>query len=244
MKLICGDLNDGRPPARSAWLGRCLSATGIWRGYRSPYPPGDPTNLVAVPGGRSARELDWVLVSADTPCVDCAKVLLPGLSSHLAVVCDLRVPEAALRVRDPTGRQFRFDVAGAPCLRAAGVMVGLLLWWAASARLDPDATVLLCWAGMRPAIPVARRRLVADSLSGTPDPDLQAEARRRALAPSSGALGCTHPACPPGSFSLSSFPLLSSSVSARVLAPPRPPRVPTAPPRRGLRCSLVAAACR
>ncbi len=229
MKLVCGDLNDGRPPARSAWLGRCLSESGIWRGYRSPYPPGDPTNLVAVPGGRSARELDWVLVSADTPCVDCVKVLLPGLSTHLAVVCDLRVPEAALRVRDPTGRQFRFDVAGTPCLQAAGVMVGLLLWWAAAAGLDPDSTVLLCWAGMRLAIPVARRRLVADPLPGMLDLDLPADARHRALSPPSHGLRRAPVSSPP------------SPRPAWVLVTLRP-CAPTVPPRRCLRRGLVAAA--
>ena len=71
-------------------------------------------------------------------------MLLPGLCSHRCFVCALHVPGAALRVGDPTGRQFRFNLATEEDLVTSGVVVGLLMWWAAAAMLSPDSTVVMC----------------------------------------------------------------------------------------------------
>ena len=37
----------------------------------------------------SERELDWILVGPETPCVGAEKVLLPGLMTHWTVQYDL-----------------------------------------------------------------------------------------------------------------------------------------------------------
>ena len=44
-------------------------------------------------GRPSVRELDWVPVDPETPCVGADKVLLPGLSTHRMVKCDLVVAD-------------------------------------------------------------------------------------------------------------------------------------------------------
>ena len=132
---------------------RFWSPTGIWRVYRSPYPPGEATNLVRAAGSRSAREIDWVVVNADTPCVACVKVLLPGLCTHLGVLCSLTMAGGALRVADPSGGQFRLGHASEPALLAAGRLVGFLTWWGTAAAFSPDSVLVLAWAGSRGASP-------------------------------------------------------------------------------------------
>lgn len=145
-RIICGDLNDTQIPGDSQWLHRTLSPHNLWWGYRSPYPMGTPTNLVPTAHGMSRKEIDWLLISMDTPCVSCEKQLLPGLSTHLCLQCDLFIPAASFVPLDPTGRQFRFQQASDPQLHAASSAIALALWWAQAIGLPPDRAVTLCWA--------------------------------------------------------------------------------------------------
>ena len=157
VRIICGDLNEHLRPNGGGWLSKALSPTGIWAGYRSPCPPGAGTNHVRA----SSRELDWILISPDTPCLACSKTLLPGLSTHSALQVDLTIPYASIARLDPCGRQFRHNRATDDQVQSAADVVSLLLWWAAAALLPPDSTVRLCWDGMRLHIPSASRRLLA-----------------------------------------------------------------------------------
>ena len=144
-KIICGDLNDTQCPGDSQWLCRTLAPHGPWWGYHSPYKPGVPTNYVNTTAGTSAREIDWILISADTPCTKCDRVLLPGISTHLCLQCDITIPVAAFGPADPTGRQFRFHHASENHHQAAGVAVALALWWAQARGLALDPTIHCCW---------------------------------------------------------------------------------------------------
>jgi hypothetical protein len=156
------DLNTSMAPGRGNWLSQALAPRGVWAGFHVPYPAGQPTNFVHTSAGSSAHELDWLLLSPDTPCTACQRDLLPGLSTHKALQCDLTIPGSALRPVDPAGRQFRFQQATAEAMANAAALTGLLLWWATAAGLSPDSTVLLCWDGLRRSIPVPRRRWRAD----------------------------------------------------------------------------------
>jgi hypothetical protein len=117
-----------------------------------------PTNVVTTTRGVSRRELDWVLVGPQTPCTDCEKTLLPGMSTHAVLQCDLNLPLCLLTPLDPSGRQFRFSQATPPQLASGGTVVSLYLWWAVAFALPPDAAVHLCWEGLRACVPVASRR--------------------------------------------------------------------------------------
>ena len=183
--MLCGDLNDSRSPGKSAWLGRCLSSSGIWRGYRSPYPPGGATNLVRQAGSRSSREIEWVLVSADTPCVACDKVLLPGLCTHLGVLCSLSMAGGALRLADPSGRKFRLGHASESALLAAGRLVGLLMWWGVAAAFSPDSIIMLGWAGVAGSVPHTKKQLLSDlpPAGSIGWGDLSPDARTAAVSP-------------------------------------------------------------
>jgi hypothetical protein len=149
------DLNSSMEPGRGNWLRQALSPRGVWAGFRAPDPAGQPTNFVHTSAGSSAHELDWLLLSPDTPCTACHRDLLPGLSTHKALQCDLTIPGSALRPVDPAGRQFRFQQATAEALQHAAAMIGLLLWWATAAGLPPDSAVLLCWDGLHPHTPAS-----------------------------------------------------------------------------------------
>ena len=93
---------------------------------------------------------------ADTPCVHAVRDLLPGLSSHLALQCDMDLPAAHFSPVDPSGRLFRFARVSEARLHSASTPLSLLLWWGAAARLPLDALVQLGWEAFRGAIPAAR----------------------------------------------------------------------------------------
>jgi hypothetical protein len=158
-QLICGDLNEWPRSQGGGWLSKALQPSGVWSGFRSPYPPGDATNHVHSRRGTSARELDWVLIGPNTPCTACHKALLPGLSTHVTLQVDLVIPTARISAADPSGRQFRYRSALPVDLEAAAAIVSLLLYWAAAGKLDPDAAVRLCWDGLRGHIPTSKPRL-------------------------------------------------------------------------------------
>ena len=158
-QVLCGDLNEWPRPGGGGWLSKALSPAGMWAGFRSPYPHGEPTNHVPMARGTSSRELDWVLISSATPCTACSKVTLPGLCTHVALQVDLTIPPAKLTPLDPSGRQFRFSQATSEQLFAGAEVASLYLYWAAAAGLLPDTVVRLCWDGLRPHIPPTSRRM-------------------------------------------------------------------------------------
>ena len=172
-RLICGDLNSTL--ARS-WLATALRPGGVWAGWRCPYKTGVPTNVVMRVGSRrSAVEIDWILISHDTPCQGARRFCLPGLCTHLAVQCDLDLSVSALRPTDPSGRQFAFSRLAPAHLPLVGEVVGLTLWWAVSASLEGDAVILAAWEAMRGMVPRRRRvTVVSQDLSLRAAEDLAA----------------------------------------------------------------------
>ena len=86
-----------------------------------------PTNIVTQRGGTSARELDWVLVGASTPVRSCTKSLLPGLSTHRAVVCRLMLAPGFLVAQDAKRGRLRFRGAGDSELEVASAVAALVV---------------------------------------------------------------------------------------------------------------------
>ena len=106
-RFLCGDLNA---TLTRSWLSTALRPGRVWSGWRCPYRTGIPTNIVERVGGRrSTLEIDWILISPDTPCRAARRVCLPGISTHQAVQCDLDLVVDTLLPLDPTGRQFAFN---------------------------------------------------------------------------------------------------------------------------------------
>ena len=87
--VVAGDLNKAQGPRGGGCVSKALGPKGPLARFRAPYRLGDPTNVVWLVGRPSERELDWVLVGPETLCVGVDKVLLPGLSTHRMVQCDL-----------------------------------------------------------------------------------------------------------------------------------------------------------
>ena len=155
VKLLMGDLNISLAQSGS-WLAQAMSRGKRWSLFRCPYPTGEPTNFVLQKGVFSAKEIDWILVSCDTPCSSASKVLLPGLSTHKTVVCTLGLADDIVIPRDSSGRLFKFNEAGDLSLDRTAQIASLLLWWATLARLSPDASILFYWQGIKTLIGPAR----------------------------------------------------------------------------------------
>lgn len=153
IRLLVGDLNATYQTRGHSWLDSALSATGVWRGYSCPYQPGEATNVVVRRGKASSMEIDWILVSGDTPCTSADRQCLPGLSTHKALLCDLSFPRADLPNLDPAGRKFNFARAEPRQLRAAGALVNIGLWWGYRAGMPVDGLVRVAWDLMRWCIP-------------------------------------------------------------------------------------------
>lgn len=124
-----------------------------------PYPRGAYTNAVAHAKGWSRREIDWLLVSPDTPVATVTRHTLPGISTHLALLVDADLVIAALRPVDPCGRRFQYQRATPVRLEHAASIFGLVAWWAAFAGLPSDAILTLGHS---------RRRLSPAPLYGCP----------------------------------------------------------------------------
>ena len=109
VKIVGGNFNKAQGPRTGGWLFKALGLKGLLARFRAPYRPGDPTNVVWQAGCPSERELDWVLVGLETPCVGADKVLLPDLSTHRMVQCDLGFAARVFAAADPSGRRFRWS---------------------------------------------------------------------------------------------------------------------------------------
>lgn len=88
--------------------------------------------------------------------LQCSRVLLPGLSTHLALQCDLTLSTAQLRARYPCHRRYNCQRATEEQLRAAGGIVGLFMWWAHVCHLSPDDTLTFCRDSLRDVLPRAK----------------------------------------------------------------------------------------
>ena len=82
IKVVAGDLNKAPGPRGGGWLSKALGPKGPLAGFRAPYRQGDLTIVAWQVGRPSERQLDWILVGPETPCIGAEKVLLPGLSTH------------------------------------------------------------------------------------------------------------------------------------------------------------------
>ena len=152
VKFVAGDMNSDLADDSGAWLRKACTDSRYWVGFTHLY-PGEATNIVANRAGVSRRELDWVLVSAQSPVHACEKFLLPGLSTHLAVACDLSVRSEYLSQANPAGRLFSFRRAEPSHLASAAVMASLAFWWAWWARLSPDGAFTWYWECISGIIP-------------------------------------------------------------------------------------------
>ena len=135
------------------WLSKALGPKGPLAGFRAPYRLGDPTNVVWQVGRPSERELDWILLGPETPCVGAEKVLLPGLSTHRMVQCDLGFAERVFAAADPSCRRFCWSQLRPEQQAPAAAAASLALWWSAHARLAPDGAVQAAWANLEGLVP-------------------------------------------------------------------------------------------
>ena len=135
VKIVASDLNKAQGPQGGGWLSKALSPKGPPDGFRPPYRLGDPTNVVWLVGRPSERELEWVLVGPETPCVGADNALLPGLSTYRMVQCDLVFADCVLAAPDPSCRRFRCSQLRPEHQASAAAAASLALWWWAHARL-------------------------------------------------------------------------------------------------------------
>ena len=153
VNIVAGDLNKAQGPRGGGWLSKVLSPKGPLTGFRGPYRLGEPTNVVWLVGRPSERELDWVLVGPETPGVGVDKVLLPGLSTHRMVQCDLVLADFVFAAADPSCRRFRSSQLRPEQQAPAAPAASLALWWSAQARLTPHGTVYAAWTALDGLVP-------------------------------------------------------------------------------------------
>ena len=109
VKIVARDLDNAQGPRGGGWLSKAPSPKGALAGFRAPYQPGDPTNVVWLVGRPSKRDLDWVLVGPETPCVRADKVLVPGRNTQRIVQCDLVIAERVFAAADPSYRRIQWS---------------------------------------------------------------------------------------------------------------------------------------
>ena len=133
VKIVPANLNKAQGPRGGGWLSNALGPKGPLAGFRTTYQLGDPTNVVRLVGRPSERDLDWVLVGPETPCVGADKVLLPGLSTHRMMHCDLVFADRIFAAADPSCRCFRWSQVRPEQHAPAAAAASVALWWSAHA---------------------------------------------------------------------------------------------------------------
>ena len=152
-KSWAGDLHRAQGPRGGGWLSKALGPKGPLAALRAPYRQGDPANVVWLAGRPSERELDWVLVGPETPCVGADKVLLPGLSTQRMVQCDLEFADRVFAAADPSCRRFRCSQLRPEQQAPAAAAASLALWWSAHSGLTPDGRVQAVRAALDRLVP-------------------------------------------------------------------------------------------
>ena len=154
IKVVAGDVTKAPGPRRGGWLSKALGPKGPLARFRAPYQPGDPTNVLWQVGRRpSERELEWFLVGPETPCVGAKKVLLPGLSTHRMVQCDLGFVERTFAAADHSCPRFRWSRLRPEQQAPAAAAASLALWWSTRARLTPYGAVEAVWTALERLVP-------------------------------------------------------------------------------------------
>ena len=86
----------------------------------------------------------------------CTTALLPGLSTHRAIVCRLMLAPGFLVAPDAKRGRLCFRRAEDSKLEAASGVAALALWWSAVARLTQDHALQLYWGMVEGILPSAR----------------------------------------------------------------------------------------
>ena len=110
VKIVAENVvNKAQGTRGGGWLPKAVGTKGPLARFRALYRPGDPTNVVWQVVPPSERELDWVLVGPETPCMGAEKGLLPGLTTHRMVQSDLGFAERVFAAADLSCRRFRWS---------------------------------------------------------------------------------------------------------------------------------------
>ena len=89
----------------------------------------------------------------ETPSMGADKVLLPGLSTHQMVQCDVVFADRVFAAVDPSCRHFRWSQLRPEQHAPAAAAASLALWRSAHARLTADGTVQAVWTAMDGLVP-------------------------------------------------------------------------------------------
>ena len=125
IQMLQGDVNADM---RTTWLKQALGPKGPWSFLSPPYKAGAPTNAVRSHRKFSHKMTDWLLLSDTTPCDTCEWTILPGLSTHYALLLSLHYLTSVLRPTDPAHKQFQFAATTKEQMDKAAAVVFLGLY--------------------------------------------------------------------------------------------------------------------
>ena len=125
--IVGGDLNEDL-----SLRGRVTSAIqpqGKWAFLMVPYERGEPTNVVRRQGAMSKREIDYILISVESPLTLAQKQVLPGVSTHGALVCHFQLPESLGYEKNVTGKKLDFRRAESNDVALLAAHASLFFWF-------------------------------------------------------------------------------------------------------------------
>ena len=119
-------------------VARALAFAGCWSFLHVPYQLDQGTNMVVRGNHLSRMEIDYILIQVDSGLQLFAKAVVPGVSSHGAVVCEFSLPEQFHYVKNSSARQLNFRKARPEVVSRLAAHASLLLWqgWSVGQELD------------------------------------------------------------------------------------------------------------
>ena len=160
IQMLQGDVNADMC---TTWFKQALGPKGPWSFLLPPYRAGTPTNTVRNHRRVSHKVTDWLLLSDTTPCDKCEWTILPGLSTHYALLFSLHYSTSVLRPADPAHKQFQFAATTKEQMDKAAAVVSVGLYWCLYGDWTPDATIKLYWELIKHAV---RRKSDVTTISG------------------------------------------------------------------------------
>ena len=137
--VVGGDFNERLSGHRHGRVARAMAASGCWSFLHVPYQLGQCTNFVVRSGSLSQREIDFVLIPVDSGLQLTAKAVVPGVSTHGAVVCEFSLPENFHYVKNGSLKKFNFRKASPTSVTRLAAHASLFLWLGRVHGLHPDA---------------------------------------------------------------------------------------------------------
>ena len=155
--VVSGDFNV--PRNSKSLVQRVVSKGHALSKLHIPYVRGEKTNFTSTGQRAVATEIDYVLVSKHVEVVK--KGVYPGVSTHMAVVCDLT---GVGHMQSAVQKRYKHKVTSDEQKKHVARLLALYWWWLAGTDARPDVRVACYWSLADRVLPPSTHRVSSQAI--------------------------------------------------------------------------------